>query len=831
MERKFNVTGMSCAACSARVEKAVRGLEGVKEVNVNLLQNRMTVEFDENAVGDNEIIGAVVKAGYGASVFGKKAEKAAEETPDESLKVMRRLIISVCFLIPLMYVSVGHMIGLPTPSVIHDYPLIMGLTELFLTLPAMYANDKFYKVGFKTLFKLSPNMDSLIAIGSGAAFLYSSVTLFRMALDPMDMSLMHELYYESAATILTLITVGKYLESRSKKKTSDAITKLMNLAPKTAVVVREGKEVVISSDDVVVGDIVVVKSGMSIPVDGVITEGAGSVDESAITGESLPVDKKLGDSVTGATVNKSGYFKFKASKVGEDTALSQIIRLVEDAAGSKAPIAKLADKVAGVFVPTVIAIAVLAAVVWLLLGYSVGFALSLGIAVLVISCPCSLGLATPTAIMVGTGKGAELGILIKSAESLETAHSIDTVVLDKTGTITTGSPKVTDIFPINISKDELLKKAASIEALSEHPLGKAICEEYGKGELFEAKNFIQKPGEGVKAEVSGKTLSGGNKKMMTAEGIDISSLEEKARQGADEGKTPLYFAENGACIGAVFIADAIKPSSAQAVSELEKQGIDVIMVTGDNKKTAEAIAKKAGIKHVISEVLPEDKEAEARKLQQSGKKVAMTGDGINDAPALTRADIGIAIGAGTDIAIDSADIVLMKNDLLDVPAAIKLSKAVMKNIKENLFWAFFYNIIGIPVAAGVLYIPFGIKLNPMIGAAAMSLSSVFVVSNALRLRFFKTGYEKAAVNNNNNNTNEESIKEEKIMQKKTIKIEGMTCTHCTGSVSKALNALEGVEAEVSLENKCAEVTLSKDVSDDVLKSTVTDLGYEVISIN
>lgn len=828
MERKFNVTGMSCAACSARVDKAVRGLEGVKEVNVNLLQNRMTVEFDENAVGDNEIIEAVVKAGYGASVFGKKAEKAAEETSDESYKVKRRLIISICFLIPLMYVSMGHMIGLPTPSVIHDYPLIMGLSELFLTLPIMYVNDKFYKTGFKTLFKLSPNMDNLIAIGSGAAFLYSSVTLFRMALDPMDMSLMHELYYESAATILTLITVGKYLESRSKKKTSDAITKLMNLAPKTAVVVREGKEVVISSDDVVVGDIVVVKSGMSIPVDGVITEGTGSVDESAITGESLPVDKKPGDNVTGATVNKSGYFKFKASKGGEDTALSQIIRLVEDAAGSKAPIAKLADKVAGVFVPTVIAIAVLAAVVWLLLGYSVGFALSLGIAVLVISCPCSLGLATPTAIMVGTGKGAELGILIKSAESLETAHSIDTVVLDKTGTITTGSPKVTDIYPINTSKDELLKKAASIEALSEHPLGKAICEEYGKGELFEAKDFVQKPGEGVKADVSGKTLSGGNKKMMTAEGIDISSLEDKAREGADEGKTPLYFAENGVCIGAVFIADAIKPSSAQAVSELEKQGIDVIMVTGDNKKTAEAIAKKVGIKHVISEVLPEDKEAEVRKLQQSGKKVAMTGDGINDAPALTRADIGIAIGAGTDIAIDSADIVLMKNDLLDVPAAIKLSKAVMKNIKENLFWAFFYNIIGIPVAAGVLYIPFGIKLNPMIGAAAMSLSSVFVVSNALRLRFFKTGYEKAAVNNNI--INEESIKEEKIMQKKTIKIEGMMCTHCTGSVSKALNALEGVEAEVSLENKCAEVTLSKDVSDDVLKSTVTDLGYEVISI-
>lgn len=826
MEMKFNVTGMTCSACSARVDRAVRGLEGVSEVNVNLLQNRMTVEFDDGILGEAEIIGAVVKAGYGASVFGKKAGvAAAAEGVDESVIVKRRLIISICFLVPLMYVGMGGMMGLPVPMIFEMNPLILGLTELFLTVPVMYVNDKFYKVGFKTLFKLSPNMDSLIAIGSGAAFLYSSVTLFRMALDPMDMSLMHELYFESAAMILTLITVGKYLESRSKKKTSDAITKLMNLAPKTAIVIREGKEVTIPSENVVVGDIVVVKTGSAIPVDGVIIEGAGSIDESAITGESLPAEKKAGDNVTGATVNKSGYFKFKATKIGDDTALSQIIRLVEDAAGSKAPIAKLADKVAGVFVPIVIGIAVVTTIVWLLLGYSVGFSLGLGIAVLVISCPCSLGLATPTAIMVGTGKGAELGILIKSAESLETAHSIDTVVLDKTGTITTGSPQVTDVFPVGISSDELLKKAASVEALSEHPLGKAICEEYD-GTLYETYDFVQIAGEGVKAKIGGKAVFGGNSKMMANEGIDVSVLHKQAEEAADEGKTPLYFAEEGKCLGAVFIADAIKASSPQAVKELQKEGIEVIMLTGDNKKTAAAIAKKAGITNVISEVLPEDKEAEVRKLQQQGRKVAMTGDGINDAPALTRADIGVAIGAGTDIAIESADVVLMKSDLLDVPAAIRLSKAVMKNIKENLFWAFFYNVIGIPAAAGVLYIPFGIKLNPMIGAAAMSLSSVFVVSNALRLRFFKTGYEKNKPESKNNKDNIQTVDK----TTKTIKIKGMMCEHCTGAVSKALNSIDGVHADVSLENKNAVVTLTKDVSDDILKAAVTDSGYKVISI-
>ena len=826
MTEKFNVTGMTCSACSAHVEKSVKNLNGVKSVNVNLLQNNMHVDFDETAVSVDDIINAVISGGYGASVAGKKQEKKDNKIDNEISNMKFRLIVSLVCLVPLMYISMGHMWGWPFLSVFHgaENGITFALTQMLLTLPIMYVNRKYYITGFKTLFHGAPNMDSLIAIGSGAAFTYGIIAIYCIGygLGHGDKEFAHSymmnLYFESAAMILALITLGKFLESRAKGKTSQAIEKLIDLSPKTAVVIRDGKEVTVGVDDVQIGEIVVVKAGQSVPLDGVIVEGNGAIDESAITGESIAVEKNVGDKVIGATINKSGYFKFKVEKVGEDTALSQIIHLVEEASASKAPIAKLADKVSGIFVPVVISIAVITIIVWLLLGKGVSFALSMGISVLVISCPCALGLATPTAIMVGTGKGAQYGILTKSAESLETAHQVDTVILDKTGTITEGKPSVTDIAPVGISDKELLQIAASIEYLSEHPLAKAIVEKADGLEFSDVADFEQIVGQGVKGSVDGKKVLAGNYKMMRENNIEVSEDEIFA----NDGKTSLYFAVDNKFVGIIAAADTIKATSRQAIEDMRNMGLDVIMLTGDNAVTANAIKNKLSLSSAVAEVLPSDKEDEVRKLQQNGHKVAMVGDGINDAPALTRADVGIAIGAGTDIAIESADIVLMKSDLQDVVTSIELSHSVIKNIKENLFWAFFYNALGIPVAAGVLYGIAGLKLNPMIAALAMSFSSVFVVSNALRLRFFKP--------KRNNIKTVKNEKENKTMTK-TIKINGMMCSHCTGRVGEVLNAIDGVSAEVSLDNGGqAVVTLAKDVSDDVLKKAVVDAGYEVVGI-
>lgn len=817
---------MTCSACSAHVEKSVKKLNGVKSVNVNLLQNNMHVDFDETAVSVDDIINAVVSGGYGASVAGKKQEKKDNKIDNEISNMKFRLIVSLVCLVPLMYISMGHMWGWPFLNVFHgaENGITFALTQMLLTLPIMYVNRKYYITGFKTLFHGAPNMDSLIAIGSGAAFAYGIIAIYCIGygLGHGDKEFAHSymmnLYFESAAMILALITLGKFLESRAKGKTSQAIEKLIDLSPKTAVVIRDGKEVTVGVDDVQIGEIVVVKAGQSVPLDGVIVEGNGAIDESAITGESIAVEKNIGDKVIGATINKSGYFKFKVEKVGEDTALSQIIHLVEEASASKAPIAKLADKVSGIFVPVVISIAVITIIVWLLLGKGVSFALSMGISVLVISCPCALGLATPTAIMVGTGKGAQYGILTKSAESLETAHQVDTVILDKTGTITEGKPSVTDIAPVGISDKELLQIAASIEYLSEHPIAKAIVEKANGLELSDVADFEQIAGQGVKGSVDGKKVLAGNYKMMRENNIEVSEDEVFAK----DGKTSLYFAVDNKFVGIIAVADTIKATSRQAIEDMRNMGLDVIMLTGDNAVTANAIKNKLSLSSAVAEVLPSDKEDEVRKLQQNGHKVAMVGDGINDAPALTRADVGIAIGAGTDIAIESADIVLMKSDLQDVVTSIELSHSVIKNIKENLFWAFFYNALGIPIAAGVLYGIAGLKLNPMIAALAMSFSSVFVVSNALRLRFFKPKC--------NNIKTVKNEKENKTMTK-TIKINGMMCSHCTGRVGEVLNAIDGVSAEVSLDNGGqAVVTLAKDVSDDVLKKAVVDAGYEVVGI-
>ena len=826
MTEKFNVTGMTCSACSAHVEKSVKKLNGVKSVNVNLLQNNMHVDFDETDVSVDDIINAVVSGGYGASVAGKKQEKKDNKIDNEISNMKFRLIVSLVCLVPLMYISMGHMWGWPFLSVFHgaENGITFALTQMLLTLPIMYVNRKYYITGFKTLFHGAPNMDSLIAIGSGAAFVYGIIAIYCIGygLGHGDREFAHSymmnLYFESAAMILALITLGKFLESRAKGKTSQAIEKLIDLSPKTAVVIRDGKEVIVGVDDVQIGEIVVVKAGQSVPLDGVIVEGNGAIDESAITGESIAVEKNVGDKVIGATINKSGYFKFKVEKIGEDTALSQIIHLVEEASASKAPIAKLADKVSGIFVPVVISIAVITIIVWLLLSKGVSFALSMGISVLVISCPCALGLATPTAIMVGTGKGAQYGILTKSAESLETAHQVDTVVLDKTGTITEGKPSVTDIAPVGISDKELLQIAASIEYLSEHPLAKAIVEKADGLGFSDVADFEQIVGQGVKGNVDGKKVLAGNYKMMRENNIEVSEDEIFA----NGGKTSLYFAVDNKFVGIIAVADTIKETSRQAIEDMRNMGLDVIMLTGDNAVTANAIKNKLPLSSAVAEVLPSDKEEEVRKLQQSGHKVAMVGDGINDAPALTRADVGIAIGAGTDIAIESADIVLMKSDLQDVVTSIELSHSVIKNIKENLFWAFFYNALGIPIAAGVLYGIAGLKLNPMIAALAMSFSSVFVVSNALRLRFFKP---------KRNNIKTVKNEKENITMTKTIKINGMMCSHCTGRVGEVLNAIDGVSAEVSLDNGGqAVVTLAKDVSDDVLKKAVVDAGYEVVGI-
>lgn len=817
---------MTCSACSAHVEKSVKKLDGVKSVNVNLLQNNMHVDFDETAVSVDDIINAVVSGGYGASVAGKEQEKKDNKVDNEISNMKFRLIVSLVCLVPLMYISMGHMWGWPFLSVFHgaENGITFALTQMLLTLPIMYVNRKYYITGFKTLFHGAPNMDSLIAIGSGAAFVYGIIAIYCIGyglghgVKEFAHSYMMNLYFESAAMILALITLGKFLESRAKGKTSQAIEKLIDLSPKTAVVIRDGKEITVGVDDVQIGEIVVVKAGQSVPLDGVIVEGNGAIDESAITGESIAVEKNVGDKVIGATINKSGYFKFKVEKVGEDTALSQIIHLVEEASASKAPIAKLADKVSGIFVPVVISIAVITIIVWLLFGKGVSFALSMGISVLVISCPCALGLATPTAIMVGTGKGAQYGILTKSAESLETAHQVDTVVLDKTGTITEGKPSVTDIAPVGISDKELLQIAASIEYLSEHPLAKAIVEKADGLEFSDVADFEQIVGQGVKGNVDGKKVLAGNYKMMRENNIEVSEDEIFA----NDGKTSLYFAVDNKFVGIIAVADTIKETSRQAIEDMRNMGLDVIMLTGDNAVTANAIKNKLPLSSAVAEVLPSDKEEEVRKLQQSGHKVAMVGDGINDAPALTRADVGIAIGAGTDIAIESADIVLMKSDLQDVVTSIELSHSVIKNIKENLFWAFFYNALGIPIAAGVLYGIAGLKLNPMIAALAMSFSSVFVVSNALRLRFFKPKC---------NNIKTVKNEKENITMTKTIKINGMMCSHCTGRVGEVLNAIDGVSAEVSLDNGGqAVVTLAKDVSDDVLKKAVVDAGYEVVGI-
>lgn len=843
MKQKFDVTGMTCSACSAHVEKSVSKLEGVQCVNVNLLQNSMVVEYDDNALGTTDIIHAVESGGYGASVQG---ETKTQETPknvaaEEMHHMKRRLIASFCFLIPLFYISMGHMMGAPLPAILlgDENVMIFALTQLFLTIPVLIINKKYFVVGFKALWNKAPNMDSLIALGSAASVVYSVFAIYSMAyaMGHGDLMTAHhygmELYFESAAMILTLITVGKYMETRSKGKTSEAISKLMDLAPKTATVLRGGVEQEIPVEDVVTGDTIIVKPGQRIPVDGKIIEGFSAVDESAITGESIPVEKQVDDTVIGATVNKSGYFRMTATRVGKDTTLSQIIALVEEAGASKAPIAKLADKVSGVFVPVVITIAVLAAVIWFVAGNQpFSFALSIGIAVLVISCPCALGLATPTAIMVGTGKGAEYGILVKSAESLEIAHQVQTVVLDKTGTLTEGKPVVTDVvLAKGILRNRLLKQAAAVEVLSEHPLAEAIVAYAKEKEVaFEkAENLTATAGQGVEADVAGKHILAGNLKMMQERGIQLGEWEAKAVELAEAGKTPLFFAENETFLGIVALADTLKPTSKAAVDAFHQMGIEVVMLTGDNKRTAEAIARELDIQ-VIAEVLPQDKEREVRRLQEQGKKVAMIGDGINDAPALMRADVGVAIGAGTDVAMESADIILMKSDLMDAVTAIELSHATIRNIKENLFWAFFYNACGIPLAAGVFYPFLEWKLNPMFAAAAMSFSSAFVVGNALRLRLFRPKYAKTTTALPKEDIQKELNHKEEIGMKKVLKIEGMMCNHCTGRVEKALNDLDGVTAEVSLEGKSATVTLSKDVSDETLVQTVTDAGYEVVDI-
>ena len=843
MNKKFNVTGMTCSACSASVEKAVKKLEGINSVSVNLLTNSMIVHYNEEVIDENNIIEAVTSAGYGASVFSKNKNeiKVSDKirVEDEIKEMKKRLIISFAFLIPLMYISMGHMMGLPLPSFLSglENAISYGMTQFLLALVIVYVNRKYYQVGFKTLFKGSPNMDTLIAIGSSAAMVYGIFAIYRMGygLGIQDFELVEkyhmDLYFESAAMILALITLGKYLEKKSKGKTSEAITKLMDLAPKTATILRNNKEVIVPIEEVLKDDIVIVKPGESIPVDGVIIEGSSSIDQSAITGESIPVEKNIGDKVIAATINKNGYFKFKAEKVGDDTTLAQIISLVEDASSSKAPIAKLADKISGVFVPIVISISIISTIVWLLVGKSFEFSLSIGIAVLVISCPCALGLATPVAIMVGTGKGAENGILIKSAEALETAHKIQTVVLDKTGTITEGKPKVTEIVVnSNINKNELLKIAASIEKPSEHPLADAIVEKAKKENitLLDVDNFISITGKGIKAEINNKIYYAGNLSLMKENNIDYSKFEKVINDLAKKGKTPLCFSDDSILLGVIAVADTIKPTSKKAIEEFKNMGINIVMLTGDNKNTAEAIRKELNIDKVIAEVLPQDKEKEVRKIQESGKKVAMIGDGINDAPALARADVGIAIGAGTDIAIESADIVLMKSDLLDGVTTIKLSKAVIKNIKENLFWAFFYNAIGIPLAAGVFYNILGWKLNPMFGAFAMSLSSVCVVSNALRLKLFKA-YDKNIINEENFENEFEEGEDEEM--KKIVRVDGMNCSHCQAKVESALSALDGVsEAKVNLKKKIAVVTLEKEVNDDTLLKAVNDAGFTGVSV-
>lgn len=883
MKERFDVTGMTCSACSSHVEKSVSKLTGVENVSVNLLTNSMQVEFDENKLDTAGIIKAVEDAGYGAAVkdghakSGTKTSGQSDSQENSGLSAVeqnvknmkKRLIVSLIFWIPLMYVSMGHMIyqwlNIPMPPFTMNFlhgnenAITYAFTQFLLLLPILIANQKYFKNGFKTLWHRSPNMDSLIAIGAGAAILYGIFAIYRIgyAMGHGDMAVVHQyahdLYFESAGTILTLITIGKYLETKSKGKTSEAITKLLNLAPKTVTAVRDGVEQVVDAADVEKGEIFLVKPGESVAVDGIVLEGKSSFDESAITGESIPVPKQEGDTIVSASINKSGLIRAKATKVGEDTTIAQIIRLVEEASSSKAPIAKMADKIAGVFVPAVITIALITGVIWLISGATFEFAMSTAIAVLVISCPCALGLATPVAIMVGTGKGAENGILIKSGDALETAHQIDTVVLDKTGTITQGKPVVTDIICAagkNADKTQLLQIAGSLEKGSEHPLAEAIVNYCltNNISLEKVTDFNALFGKGIEGTMSGTHYYAGNEKMMEEKGISLSTEQKNQIQAlAKQGRTPLLFADEKQFLGIVAVADVVKPTSKEAVQKFRDYGIHVIMLTGDNEVTAQAIKEQVGIDEVVAGVLPTQKEEKISALKQAGHKVAMIGDGVNDAPALASADVGIAIGAGTDVAIESADIVLMKNDLLDAVGAVKLSKAVIRNIKENLFWAFFYNSIGIPLAAGVLYPLFQIKLNPMFGAAAMSLSSVCVVSNALRLRWVKLHDAKKtqsephqdvaastiadinqhnALDNNIKSTNND--KGESTMTT-TISIEGMMCAHCQAHVEKALKEVAGVtEVTVSLENKNAVVT--GDASVETLKQAVVDAGYEVTDV-
>ncbi len=834
MMKKFNVTGMSCAACSSRVEKAVSKVEGVQSCSVSLLTNSMGVE---GSASEESIIAAVEKAGYGASVAGAEKKQSAEtdQLKDKDTPVlMHRLIASVGFLAVLMYISMGHMMwGWPLPAFFADNHIAMGLAQLLLCVIIMVINQKFFISGFKGLIHRSPNMDTLVALGSGASFVYSVYALFAMTdaqvKDNADlvMSYMHEFYFESAAMILTLITVGKMLEAHSKGKTTNALKALLNLAPKKATLLIDGKETEVTVDKVKKGDVFVVRPGESIPVDAEITDGSTAVDESALTGESIPVDKVVGDTVSAGTINKSGFIKCSATAVGEDTALSQIIKMVSDAAATKAPVAKIADKVSGVFVPAVIVIAIITIAVWLLCGQTVGYALARGISVLVISCPCALGLATPVAIMVGNGMGARKGILFKTAASLEEAGKTQIAVLDKTGTITKGEPKVTDVIPFEITENELLKYAYSIEVKSEHPLAKAIIVKAEELSLnpYEVTDFKAESGNGLSAEYNGKRIIGGSKKYISSI-IGISNdILSKADKLSEEGKTPLFFMLDNKLLGIIAVADVIKEESPQAIKQLQNMGIKVVMLTGDNERTAKAVGKLAGVDEVIAGVMPDGKEKVVAELKKQGK-VLMVGDGINDAPALTRADIGMAIGSGTDIAIDAADVVFMKSKLTDVPAAVRLSRKTLRNIHENLFWAFIYNVIGIPLAAGVWIPLLGWQLNPMFGAAAMSLSSFCVVTNALRLNFFDITNPKK-----DRKIKYKSKKDDNAMTK-TMKIDGMMCSHCEGRVKQSLEGLAQVsQAEVSHEKGTAVVTLTAEVSNDVLKKTVEDQGYNVISIS
>lgn len=818
MKLEFTVTGMTCAACSARVEKAASKIDGVQKAEVNLLSGKMVVQASGSAVAD-VIIEKVQKEGYGIHLNG--AKQPPKPKTKENIGAMKaRLLISAAFLIVLMYFTMGHMVGLPAPAWYHgpENLLVATLLQLFLTLPVVYLNRNYYNKGLKSLIHLSPNMDSLIAIGSGTALIYGIVTLFQMAYDAGHgqwesvKSYGENLYFESAAMILTLITFGKFLETRAKGKTGDAIAALMDLSPKAATVRRNGEVQTIPADQVVVGDIVLVKAGGAIPADGIVIDGRAAVDQSALTGESVPVEKLPGDRVVAATINSEGYLEIQVEKVGEDTTLAQIIRMVEQAGGSKAPIARLADKIAGVFVPVVMGIAAATFAVWMLAGQTFAFAMTSAVSVLVISCPCALGLATPVAIMVGTGRGAGIGVLFKNAEALENLHKIDTVVLDKTGTLTQGAPKVTDVLPSSISDKELLQIAVSLEDRSEHPFAKAILTRAGDFEQLPVDDFQVMPGRGVSGVINSARVYGGNYALMAENGISVPDYPCLA----EDGKTLLYFASETQYYGVIAAADVLKEDSFAAVKVMKKQHLDVVMLTGDNEIVAKAVAKTAGIDHVIANVLPADKAQAVQKLQKQGKRVLMVGDGINDAPALVCADVGMAIGTGTDIAVESAQIVLMNTSLQGISQAIALSRATMRNIRQNLFWAFFYNCLGIPIAAGVLYPAFGIQLSPMIGAAAMSMSSVFVVGNALRLRFFQTKRK----------ASKEMIQEEQKMEV-VIKVEGMMCNHCKARVENACKAVAGVQdAVVDLQAKTVTVTGSADVA--LLEKSIVDAGYELI---